>query len=395
MEVIQPPPVQVGVIIAHAPSSPRDAMREFAQQLVSDVQPELQRASGRSWNFNQQDPFQMDSDERRHGGDFLGEASMRLVEGSFDLVLVITDVPLTSRRERMVFGLVSPLARTIVLSTHRLRDSGRGKRLPVDSSPVRWNAATLLLHLIGQALGAKSRAKGTGAMSPFQPRTDPSGIPQFESSSNIGQAAARFTEHEHFATNPLVEFRIHIGAALRHPGLVTRALLRNRAPLLPLKMPGLATAAVAPIFVLVFSAEFWDAGLGMGSKTAAIYAAVTILAAASYLCFARRLFLPRRADPIVPEHLAVANVVIFMSMLFALIGLFAMVAALALTIELWVFPSDLISTWPTLKNQRVGLPDLVRLSVFISTVGVTTGALGGALERRETLRQMALFQIEV
>ena len=72
-----------------------------------------------------------------------------------------------------------------------------------------------------------------------------------------------------------------------------------------------------------------------------------------------------------------------------------MVALLALAIELWVFPSDLISTWPTLGEQQVGFSDLLRIAVFISTVGVTTGALAGGLQRRRVLRDMALFQSEV
>lgn len=114
---------------------------------------------------------------------------------------------------------------------------------------------------------------------------------------------------------------LHVRSAARHPRLVLEALSRNRALLLPLRMPGLATAAVAPVFVLVFSAEFWDAGLGMTQQTAWAYAGIRILAATFYLCFGQRLFLPRKESRIVPEHLAVANVVIFLSMLLAIIGL--------------------------------------------------------------------------
>jgi hypothetical protein len=157
---------------------------------------------------------------------------------------------------------------------------------------------------------------------------------------------------------------------------VLQALRRNRAPLLSMKMPGLATAAVAPVFILVFSAEFWDAGLGMTHRTAWLYAGLSIVAAAVYLCFAQRLFLPRKDTRTVPEHLAVANAVIFLSMLLAVLGLFVMVALLALAIELWVFPPGLISTWPTLESRVVGVVDLLKIAVFISTVGVTRSRAG-------------------
>ncbi|HUG44958.1 MAG TPA: hypothetical protein VMK31_00390, partial [Sphingomicrobium sp.] len=365
------------------------------RQLAEDVSAELESASGRRWEFHFEDPLQLGSDERRHAGDFLGEASLRLVEGSYDLIAVVTDVALISRRERLVFGLASPLTRTLVLSTHRLREAERGRQLELESPSVRWNSAALLLHLVGQALGARPRPAGGGAMAPFELQPGRTGVPEFEDNGEIRRLASTFHEREHVVRGPLDDLRLHIRSALRHPKLVAHALLRNRAPLLPLRMPGLAAAAVAPVFVLVFSAEFWDAGLGMSHPTAWAYAAISILAASFYLCFAQRLFLPRKESLRLPEHLAVANVVIFLSMLLAILGLFVMVALLALAIELWVFPSDLISTWPTLGNQQAGFTDLLKIAVFISTVGVTTGALAGGLQRRQVLRQMALFQTEV
>lgn len=389
-------PVQVGIIVAQSQSADRSALSDLARQLVEDASAELQRASSRGWEFHFEEPLRLGSDERRHAGDFLEEATLRLVEGSFDLVVVLTDVALISRRERSVFGLASPLARTLLLSTHRLREAERGKQLPLDASSVRYNLAALLLHLIGQTLGAKVQPSGSGgAMAPFDVDTGRSAVPQFKESAGIQALAATFMAREHAINGPVDDAWVHVRSAIRHPGLVLQALCRNNAPFLSLKMPGLATAAVAPVFILVFSAEFWDAGLGMTHQTAWTYAGISILAATVYLCFAQRLFLPRKESHVVPEHLAVANVVIFLSMLLAVVGLFVMVALLALAIELWVFPPDLISTWPTLGNQQVGLPDLLKIAVFISTVGVTTGALAGGLQRRQILREMALYQTEV
>lgn len=389
------PPVQVGIIVAHSQSADRGALSDVARQLIEDASTELQKSSGREWHFHFEEPLRLGSDERHHAGDFLGEASLRLVEGSYDLVVILTDVALVSRRERTVFGLASPLARTVLISTHRLREAARGRQLPLDAPSVRYNTAALLLHLVGQTLGAKVQVGDGGAMAPFEAETDRSTVPQFQESARIAHLTAAFMEREHTVDGPIADVWLHVRSAVRHPRLLLQALGRNRAPLLSLKMPGLATAAVAPVFILVFSAEFWDAGLGMTHQTAWSYAAISILAATIYLCFAQRLFLPRKESHIVPEHLAVANVVIFVSMFLAVIGLFVMVALLALAIELWVFPPDLISTWPTLGNQQVGFTDLLRIAVFISTVGVTTGALAGGLQRRQILRNMALYQTEV
>jgi hypothetical protein len=213
--------------------------------------------------------------------------------------------------------------------------------------------------------------------------------------SDLRRLAGRFTEREYRVPGTLASIWAHLRSIAADPALFFRALVRNRAPVLALKLPGLAAAAVAPTFLLVFTAEFWDAGLGMSNRTAAIYATISIIAATLYLTFGQQLFLPRKDNRVIPQHLALANVVIFATVLLAVIGLFAMVAAITLAIELWIFPPDLIATWPTLQDPQVTLVDKLRLASFISTIGVTTGALAGGLQRRQVMRHLALFQTAV
>lgn len=88
--------------------------------------------------------------------------------------------------------------------------------------------------------------------------------------------------------------------------------------------------------------------------------------------------------------MAVANGVL-LSIFFACVGLFLAVAALMLFIQLYVFPEDLIRTWPTLGDPDVNLLDQLRLAAFISTLGVTTGALAGGFESRSVIQQLAFF----
>ena len=56
----------------------------------------------------------------------------------------------------------------------------------------------------------------------------------------------------------------------------------------------LATAAVAPALLLVFTAEIWDVGLSMSNRTAILYALLSIGAASLYLVQVQALFLPRK-----------------------------------------------------------------------------------------------------
>lgn len=186
----------------------------------------------------------------------------------------------------------------------------------------------------------------------------------------------------------------HLVSAARNIGLIASAIWRNRAPLLPLSLPSLATAAVAPTFILVFTAEIWDVGLGMTNKVTWIFSVLSILAAVLYLTNVHNLFYPRKEKRVITEHMAVVNVVIFLTIFFGILGLFLMVALLMLFIEVYIFPPELINTWTTLEHPAVDIWDKIQLAVFISTVGVLTGALAGGLENRAVIRHLALFRDE-
>lgn len=171
---------------------------------------------------------------------------------------------------------------------------------------------------------------------------------------------------------------------------------RSRAPLLPLHLPRLTTTALIPTFILVFTAEIWDAGFHMTGTAVGSYAVFSVLASAVYLVTAQNLFLPDEEKRFHTQHLAVANVAIFLTILGATLGLFLMVGLLMLGIQIFIFPVDLVREWPSLELDlaTVTLADQFRIAGLISTIGVLTGALGGGVESRDVIRHLALFGSE-
>ncbi|MFC6827130.1 hypothetical protein [Halopelagius fulvigenes] len=387
--------VSVGTFVSHSPSADVDALRAFGDRMTADVRDELRRATGVGWEFYEEDPNRLSDGGARRPSDFLEEATLRMVDGPYDVVVVVTDAPLVSTRKRVVPGLASPVGRIVVVSTRRLVTSPREQPVrSLDAESVRWNAAHLLLHLLGHVLDADHDAGGE-VMRPF--RFDP----ERRSAGEFGPAAERRlrriapdipdAEDVDTVRNPLGRVAFHARSAASNAGYVARSLVRNRAPLLPLSLPGLTTAAVAPTLVLVFSAETWDVGVHMSDLTAAAFAAFSVVAATLYLTFAQNLFFPRDPHRVVTEHMALLNVVVLATVFAAVLGLFALVGLLMLGIELLVFPQDLISTWPSLEDPVVTPWDLVRTAVFVSTIGVVTGAIAGGLESRTVVRHLALF----
>lgn len=386
--------INAGVMVAHSPDMETGRLEALARRVAADVAPELERATGAAWRFDAEDATRLSNDDPRRPSDFLDEATLRMAEGPYDVMVVVTDVSLVSHRRRVVAGLASPAARVVVLSTRKLLLTPRGEPVrSLESEPVRRNAGALLLHLLGHVMGLGHARDPEDAMSPFVLLPERRGLPAFGSAScrRLAALAREMPERELWGAGPLRRIGFHLGSAVRHPGHAVYPVLRSRAPFLALSLPSLATAAVVPTFILIFTAEIWDVGLHMPDTVAWSFAPVSVLAATVYLTLVLNLFFPHKEKRLVTEHMAVVNTAIFLTMLLAIAGLFVMVGLLMLLIELWVFPEGLIATWPTLEDPVVDVADRLRIPAIISTIGVLTGALAGGLESRAVIRHLALF----
>jgi predicted Zn-dependent protease len=384
--------VDVGMLVAHAPGTDPGRLGSFATQAAEDAVEELASATDVTWRFYLEDPIQLSDSDRRKPSEFLDHATHRMVEGPYDLVVVATDVQLVSSREQFVPGLASPISRVTVLSTRDLQRAPRGEaRLSLEDEAVRWNAATLLVHLVGHVLGA--RHTDGGVMEPYRWVPERQSVPPFDAEveARLRRIAGEIPATEARPRGVLSRGIFHARSVARHPRQIVRTLVNSRAPLLALSLPKLSTAAVAPTLVIVFSAESWDVGFHLDNVTAALFAVVSILVAAVYLLFAQNLSFPRKRHRVVTEHTALVNVTVFLVLVLAMAGLFALVWGVMLVIELVVFPPNLMSNWPSLEDPAVGVVDLVRTAAFISTIGVLSGALAGGLESRTVVGHLALF----
>jgi Predicted Zn-dependent proteases len=384
--------IDVGVLVAHSPGGDVDPLRSFAERMARDGVDELAAATDAVWRVHCAEPDPLTDRNPRRPSEFLDEAVLHMVKRPYDLVVVVTDVPLTTRQERSVEGLASPLARVVVVSTRRLlRTHDREAVRALDSPAVRWNAATLLVHLLGHVFRADHN--DGGVMAPFS--FDPSrrSVPPFDAdiTDHLREIATRIPQADVSRGRPR-RLALHAVSLMRNPGIVAATLLQSRAPLLPFSLPRLSTAAVTPTLILVFSAEAWDVGLNLTNRTAALFAIGSVIAAAVHLLYVQRLTFPRERNQVLTEHMALVNVAVFLILVVAMMGLFVLVGSIILLIEFAVFPPNLMTNWPSLEEPTVGLVDLVRVGGFISTLGVLSGALAGGIENRMALRHLALFR---
>lgn len=389
------PVMNIGILIMHSLGADSDRLKTFATMVTDKVQKRMENATGLVWNFNFDTPVALNSDEPRRATDFLEEASLTMIEGPYDTVLVVTDVTLVSYGKRVEAGLPSELCRIAILSTRKLISSPRGESLrELLSEDVVVSGANLLLNLFGHLYGLSSNREEATAMRPHQMFREKPVLKDYSrlERQKLQERFQELPERELHDGGFFSNLIFHFVMALRHPLLVFRSILNSRAIFLPLALPSLATAAVAPTFLLIFTAEIWDVGISMTNSIALIYAGISVIGAAVYLLQAQSLLLPKQEKRILTEHLAVANTVIFLAVFTALCSLFVMVLALMLLIELYIFPEGLMSTWQTMDNGEIGFVDQLRLAAFIATIGVTTGALAGGFESKAVLRHLRLFK---
>lgn len=109
------------------------------------------------------------SDNAREPPDLLDTAIMRMAEGPYSLVVVITDVALLSRKNRIEAGLASPASHVVVLSTRRLTFTSRRepvRRLGPEAAQI--NSAVFLFHLLEHIIGLNHQQPGKSKlMTPF------------------------------------------------------------------------------------------------------------------------------------------------------------------------------------------------------------------------------------
>lgn len=386
------PTIDAGVLVSHSPTADVERLHHFARRITETSGSELKQATAANWKFHFTERTRLSDDDARRPSDFLDEASLQMVEGPYDFVVVVTDVGLVSSRRSIVGGLASPASRVAVLSTRKLLLSSRGQPVrSLDDEAVHRNAVTLLLHLIGHLLGLPHSREAEGVMATYAFEEDRQ-IPQYSTraQTNLRRAASHFPEPVQEG-GTLRRFWFHVTSAVRHPLHIIKFLWQNRAPFLALSLPRLATAAVTPTFILVFTAETWDVGVNITNGSVCLFGALSVLAATCYLTTVQNLYFPRKEKHRITRHMALLNVVIFLTILLAVIGLFVMVGLLMLFVESYIFPSGLITAWPSLENPVVSFWDKLRLAAFISIVGVLTGALAGGLESRAVLRHLTLF----
>jgi hypothetical protein len=388
--------LNVGILICHSPADKPDALQKFVEKIRGPVDDAIEETTGVRWVFNVGVPIALEDGTARQVTDFLDPAVNMLADNKLDMVIVVTDVPLAGQDRAMVFGSHSKTARIAAMSTRKLLEGKDGEeKRTLESKSVIENGAVLVLHLMGHMIGIVHQYYKGHVMAPFR-FMDPR--PPLRFGEKVGakfkKKARLLPDQKVEVAGALMSFIFHMASMFRHPMHVLAPVLRGRAFRIPLAMPGMTTAALVPTLVLVFTAEIWDVGFHMSSIVAVLFAIATVILGAVYMGLVQNVFFPRKEKETLTEHAAVLNMVVYFSLVEALIGLFVVVGLFVWILEVYVFPPTLMAKWTALEGQDpspVTIVERLRLAVFISTLATMTAVMAAGLDRREVVRHFSLF----
>jgi len=153
------------------------------------------------------------------------------------------------------------------------------------------------------------------------------------------------------------------------------------------------TAAFSVIIVLFFSSEIWDVASTVELGQLMIFSVIALVAAATvlYRAFAFAAVLTRRKR--IAESIVVTTASALLSLLATMVVLYGIFFAVVYASTVVIFPRRLMSTWPTV-DPAVRVIDHVKLSMFISAVGLLAGSLGGRADSTQLVRYVLFLDEE-
>lgn len=387
----KPVRLSVGVLICHSPASKPEPLQKFADQILKPVTKEIEDTTQAQWEIKVGVPVALEDGTAQQVSDFLDPALTMMTDGKLDLVIVLTDIPISGQDRALVYGSYSKTARVAVMTTRKLLEGSDAElKRDLDDKDVIENGAVLMLHLIGHIIGVAHQFYKDHVMAPFRFTKNRGEFRYGEKvRKRFRKQARRLPDQKVEVAGLLMSFVFHTASAFRNLREVIAPILKGRAFRIPMAMTGMTTAALIPTLVLVFTAEIHDAAFYMSSRVAVAFAFATILFGAIWLGFVQSLYFPRKDKETLTEHAAVVNIVVFFSLIQALIGLFVVVGIFVWVLEQYVFPNALVEKWTALPEATLEMK--LRLCVFVSTLATLTAAMAGGLDRRQVIRHFSLF----
>ena len=322
--------------------------------------------------------------------DFLRLGLTEKLERRIPFLLVVCEVDLAAPTLSYALAFPSRLMNIAILSTNRLSPSFWGE----ESAPERTTErlAGLMLHSVGHLLNLEHSSEPTNAMYDFTSVED---LEQMKAlTSGQRQQMQRILPLEaRDAVQDGNRFLFILRQVAQDWHVVLQTVIRANPFELLRELPTMLTTAFSVIIVLFFSAEIWDVASTVELGQLAAFSLIALGAATMvlYRAFAFAAVLTRRKR--IAESIVVTTASAIVSLLATMVVLYGLFFVVAYASTVTIFPRRLMSTWPTV-DPAVRVIDHVKLSMFVASVGLLAGSLGGRADSTQLVRYVLFLDEE-
>jgi hypothetical protein len=172
------------------------------------------------------------------------------------------------------------------------------------------------------------------------------------------------------------------------------SLLKAKFWRFPLRLSRLLTAAISSLFILLMTAEAWDVGVNLPWATALGSIIAGVIGPFFFVLFQQNLLLkkePHRMTEQAVTSQVSTSLTVFLGMLVT--GLLLMTIALSLSYGL--FPTRVVERWLADSGTDLSWQAYLKLSCFITSIGMVVGALGASFETRTYFRKVVLIDRDI
>ncbi|MGM8870224.1 hypothetical protein ACS8E3_00880 [Psychrobacter sp. 2Y5] len=320
--------------------------------------------------------------------DFVQIGINEKTERKLAFLLIITDVEIAAASMSYLLALPSQLTNVAVISTRRLIDSSEDKRSQEALRTERLT--TLMLHCFGRLLNLDYAADTSNYLARVQAAEDLDAMQHFTEAQHQQmvqnlprEANDRYSQSSEKGSKLAFIVRHILGNLPR----ILRGAIRANPLRITTKLPTMIAAALSVIIVLIFGGETWDFAASVSYAQLAVFVLASFLAASFvlYRAFSFRLISTRRGQT--SESSVVTAAATYLALMLTLICLFFMFGVLMYGVVIFVFPDPLMSTWTSDKDGAT-LGAHMRLVIFLASVGVLSGSLGGSADSRSVVRNV-------
>jgi hypothetical protein len=344
------PDVRVGVVNAPTLSD------ELIAGLVDDIRGELEaRFPDVRWAFQLADDGLVEPPAE--DSEIVGAARQLLLTRAWDLVVVLTDLPLRVVR-RPVVAHASPTHGVAVLSVPAL-----------GTLAVRRRLRDAVLRLLGALLGEAEDDGADGRTDAARRRRIGSRLRELGSDIEGQAPTLRFTT------------RVFTG----HLRLLFGMVRANRPWQLAARLSrALAAAAAAGVFALV-TPDIWSLASALGWQRLTVVSVASVVAIGVTLIVGARLW-ERVTDPRTRQQIVLFNIATTATVVIGVAAFYAALFVLSLL-------AGLLLVVPSLLADAISNPvtfgDYVEVAWLTASLATVGGALGAGLESDEAVRRAA------